>query len=165
MLNREGQIYTTYSIPSIQGYFLDMDNLPTNGCGTFGKEDIEVVYKYNRITGDQADVCRVNYIYMGTDGKILDKVTETGKENEEYKSVEKEFAGYTLSQSPYNAHGTYVKGEVNILYIYAVEENTTVPMVVIVGAVAFLLLAGGGVFALSTINNKKKNKKSLDIED
>ena len=163
--NREGQIYTTYSIPSIEGYFLDMDNLPTNGCGTFGKEDIEVVYKYNRITGDQADVCRVNYIYMGTDGKILDKVTETGKENEEYKSVEKEFAGYTLSQSPYNAHGTYVKGEVNILYIYAVEENTTVPMVVIVGAVAFLLLAGGGVFALSTIRNKKKNKASLDIED
>lgn len=163
--NREGQIYTTYSIPTIEGYFLDMDNLPTNGCGTFGKEDIEVVYKYNKITGDQADVCRVNYIYMGTDGKILDKVTETGQENTEYKSVEKEFAGYTLSQSPYNAQGTYIKGEVNILYIYAIEENTSLPIVVIIGAVGFLLLAGGGVFTLSTIRNKKKNKASLDIED
>ena len=67
---------------------------------------------------------------MGTDGKILDKVTETGQENTEYKSVEKEFAGYTLSQSPYNAQGTYIKGEVNILYIYAVEENTSLPIVV-----------------------------------
>ncbi len=163
--NREGQVYTTYSIPSIPGYFLDMDNLPENGCGTFGTEDIEVVYKYNKITGDQADVCRVNYIYMSTDGKILDKVTETGEINAEYNSIEKEFGGYTLTQTPHNSQGTYVNGEINLLYIYTPDGDNTVSILITVGAIAFLLLAGGGVFALSTVRNKKRNKETLDIED
>ena len=88
-----------------------------------------------------------------------------GADLERYLSVFNTFKGTVDKTADDIAQGTYIKGEVNILYIYAVEENTSLPIVVIVGAVGFLLLAGGGVFALSTIRNKKKNKASLDIED
>ncbi|MDD5796842.1 MAG: MucBP domain-containing protein, partial [Oscillospiraceae bacterium] len=165
MSNREGQSYTTFSIPSIEGYNLDLDNLPENGCGKFGDKDIEVIYKYNKTTEDQKDVCRVNSIYMDTEGKILDKVTVTGEENTEFNSEEKEFNGYSIVQSPYNAQGTFVKGEINILYIYMADEASGLPVIVSICSVAFLLLIGGGIFAFSTIRSKKRNKAELDIED
>lgn len=165
MSNREGQRYTTYSIPTIIGYNLDMDNLPQNGCGEFGAEDITVVYKYNRTTGDQMDVCRVNSIYMDTDGKILDKVSVTGEENKEYESEEKEFSGYSLVQSPYNSRGTFVKGEVNILYIYSPNQDSSVPIMITICSVGALLLICAGIFAVSTVKSKKSNKKELDIEE
>lgn len=165
MSNREGQQYTTYSIPSIDGYNLDMDNLPENGCGEFGAENINVVYKYNRITDDKKDECRVNSIYMATDGTILDKVSVTGEENKEFDSQEKDFSGYSLAQSPYNARGTFVKGEINILYIYSPDEYSPAPLIIAICSVGFLLLACAGIFAVSTLKSKKANKQSLDIEE
>lgn len=165
MSNREGQSYVTFSIPTVEGYFLDVDNLPENGCGKFGAEDIEVVYKYNKITGDQEDICRVNSVYMDTEGNILDVVTSEGEENQEFTSEEKDFNGYNLIQPPYNAQGTFVKGEINILYVYEVNQDSSHMIILSLCAVGALILAGGGIFTVSTLKRKKINKEQLDIED
>ncbi len=165
MSNREGQKYMTYSIPTVIGYNLDIDNLPENGCGEFGAENINVIYKYNKTPDDKKDVCLVNSIYMDTDGKILDKVSITGEENKEFQSEEKEFSGYNLIQSPYNSQGTFIKGEVNILYIYAPNQDLAVPVIIAICSVGVLLLACAGILAVSIIKRKKINKEELDIEE
>lgn len=163
--NREGQVYTTASIPSIEGYLLDTENLPENGCGKFGAEDTEVIYRYNRITGEQENICKVNSIYMDEEGKILDISSITGEEHQEYSSEEKQYNGYELMQSPHNRKGTFVKGDINILYVYGASKATISPLLVSVCAVGFLLLIGAGIVGASIIRSKRHNKKELDIEE
>lgn len=165
MSNREGQQYTTTSIPTVSGYFLDMDKLPSNGAGLFTDADQEVVYKYNRITEDQADVCRVNVIYMDASGKILDTITTEGDENTEYSAEEKSFSGMEVIQSPHNAKGTFVKGEINVLYVYAGNDSAMVPYIITFVTIAGVLLLAGGVFLFSTLRSKKLHKDQLDIEE
>lgn len=163
--NREGQIYTTLSIPTVDGYLLDLDNLPENGCGKFGGDDIEVVYKYKRITPEDEGICKVNSVYMDTEGKILDRTTSFGELYQEYSCEDKTFDSYELIQKPHNAMGTYMTGEVNVLYVYAKHEASPLPWIITFVSLGALLLAGGAVFAFSTLKSKKRNKEELDIDD
>ena len=70
--NREGQQYFTPEIPSVSGYALDLDALPSNGAGTLKGEKMEIVYKYKPVTDADDATCRVNAIYMNDDGKIIE---------------------------------------------------------------------------------------------
>ncbi len=163
--NRSGQQYTTLSIPSVDGYLLDLDSLPQNGCGKFGSEDQEVLYKYKKNNGENPDTCIVNTVCMDTDGKILETDSISGVNYQEYSIEEKTFDGYELIQKPHNEKGTFINGDITVLYVFAPHAESALPYIVGFSALGALLLAGGGIFAFSTIRSKKKNREELDIEE
>ncbi len=154
MTNRIGQPYKTLSIPTIQGFSLDLDRLPANGCGAFSKDSIKVTYVYNKNTSDD-NTCVVNIVYMATDGKILGTDTLSGDIDSPYSTSKIDFEGYSFVQATDNSKGSYSSSEQNVLYIYEpvspLELVTTVVIIVI-----FVLAAGAFVFFAY-----KRRKKEL----
>ena len=165
--NRTGQPYYTPDLPSIDNYKLVMEELPKNGSGVLGDKDIEVIYKYTRVT-DDADktICTVNAIYMDNKGKILDKKTITGKEGEEYSLSQNEYEELSLIAIPENASGSFKSGEINVVFSYLAEPDPWKGPMVVVFAVAGVILT---LCAVSVVqSNKRKVKKfadSMDIDE
>ena len=132
-----------------------------------GDKDIEVIYKYTRVT-DDADktICTVNAIYMDNKGKILDKKTITGKEGEEYSLSQNEYEELSLIAIPENASGSFKSGEINVVFSYLAEPDPWKGPMVVVFAVAGVILT---LCAVSVVqSNKRKVKKfadSMDIDE
>lgn len=160
MTNRQGQQYTTPVIPSIDGYTLNLDKLPENGCGEFLEKDVTVNYYYNK-KDNKDELCKVNIVYMSTDGKILGVDTKTGDRNQEYSTSELEFENYELYSVSENSKGVYDSLEQNVLYIYTPVSLTLMVITVI------LVIAGGILVALFVsiffIRKKKRLMKNLEI--
>lgn len=160
MTNRQGQEYRTPNIPSVDGYLLNLDKLPKNGCGVFSKKDKTVKYRYTKKTSADTG-CRVNIIYMASDGKILGTDTIMGEEGDSYSTSEIEFESYKFSSATDNSKGSFTLTEQNVLYIYdsvSLIFRITVAVsvlcaVIIVGVIAFV---GYG-------RKKKRLMERLDI--
>ncbi len=164
--NREGQQYFTPEIPSVSGYMLDLDALPANGAGKLKGEKMEVVYKYKPIEENDESICKVNAIYMNDEGKVIETKTITGVEGEEYSLIENEYENMKLIEVPDNCYGTYVKGEINVLFNYVSDPDPYKDMLVYVYIGAGLILALCAVSAVyGRISRKRKFMAEMDIEE
>ncbi|MDO4282284.1 MAG: MucBP domain-containing protein [Clostridia bacterium] len=91
---KEGVTYTTKS-EDIGGYVVT--KVPENSTGTMGRENIEVVYEYKKVS----EGLIVKYVDKIT-GEVLDEKQYTGNENNVITLEEKKIDGYELVQSPEN---------------------------------------------------------------
>lgn len=159
MTNRRGQPYETMEIPAVDGYSLNLENLPKNGCGVFSDKDTTVNYRYIK-TSSRDTSCRVNIVYMANDGRVLGTDSMSGDNGTEYKTGEIEFDGYSLYKTPDNKNGTYSDAEQTVLYIYEpVSILAYLPTVlVIVGftaaisAFAFIIYKRRKAFLMKSID-------------
>ncbi len=160
MTNRKGQPYSTMEIPAVDGYTLNLSQLPKNGCGEFTDKNKEVNYKYTKKTSADG-ICKVNIIYMSSDGKVLGTDTLSGDNGTEYKTGNIEFDGYSLSKTPDNVSGTYFAAEQTVLYIYEpVSFTAYLPAVITIVSAAVIIAA------LLIVYYKRRKAflmKSLDI--
>lgn len=164
--NREGQQYFTPEIPSVSGYTLDLEALPSNGAGKLKGEKMEVVYRYKPITDTDNSSCRINAIYMNDDGSIIETRTITGVEGEEYSLMENEYEDMKLIEIPENCYGTYKKGEINVLFNYVSDPDPFKDMLVYVYIGAGIILALCAVSAIyGRISRKRKYMAEMDIEE
>ncbi|MCQ2513492.1 MAG: type I pullulanase [Ruminococcus sp.] len=165
--NRIGEQYFTPEIPSVSGYRLDMDKLPTNGAGKLKKADIVVVYKYKHIT-DETELAQgiVNAIYMDDKGRIIEKNTIKGFVGEEYYINQNEYEEMTLISTPENFAGFFTEGEINVILNYTstpdVLEQVMVYVYIGTGLILAMCLAS---VLYSDISRKKKYMAEMDIED
>ncbi len=165
--NRTGQPYFTPELPSIENYKLLIDDLPKNGAGLISDKNETVIYKYTRVTDDtDKSICTVNVIYMDNSGKILDKLTLTGKEGENYSSNQNEYEDMSLTVVPENANGVFKKGEINVLYSYS---STPDPLA---GVLVYVYIGAGVIFALcvasvffSNFSRRKRLRMSMDVDE
>ena len=141
--NRSGQPYETLQIPSVTGYTLDLQKLPKNGCGTFKDNDISVKYVYNKKPRDDK-TCRVNIVYMSTEGKILGTNTLTGDAGSHYATTQLEIENYDFKSVTDNKSGEYALMEQNVLYIYSpvsVVSNVLTVILIVAGAAVLIMFA------------------------
>ena len=160
MTNRNGQPYTTLEIPSVDGYSLNLDKLPKNGCGTFSDKNINVNYRYTKNSSEDK-TCSVNIIYMSSDGKILGTDTLSGDNGADYKTTTIDFENYELSEIPDNSKGVYTDAQQNVIYIYnPVSFASYLPMILII-----ILLIVGVAFCSFIYYKRRKSflMKSIDI--
>ena len=162
--NREGRKYFTPEIPSVEGYKLNTDKLPSNGAGMVPDHDITITYYYKKTDKKEADKCWINLIYMADNGKILDKKTLSGKVDQEYTAEQNEYEDMNLIEVPNNTIGMFKKGEQNILFRYSTQPDPFADMLIYVyiGAGVILTLCVASVI-LSRINRKKKLRAGMDI--
>ena len=158
--NREGQSYETPSIPAVDGYTLNIQKLPNNGCGEFSEKNTIVKYYYTRKAKDDL-TCRVNIVYMSSDGKILGTNTLTGDEGNQYSTSQIEIENYVFKSVTDNCVGKFSQIEHNVLYIYTPVSifSTFVLIMVIVLFISAVIL-----FAI--IYRKRRREelmKKLDI--
>ena len=158
--NRMGQAYETPKIPSVDGYSLNIQKLPKNGCGEFSDKNITVKYYYTKKARDDL-TCRVNIVYMSTDGKILGTNTLTGDEGNAYTTSQLEIENYEFKSVTDNSSGEYSQLENNVLYIYTPVSfaSTLVPILTI--AVFVLVIVALGMF----YRNRRKTElmEKIDI--
>ncbi|CAJ1228538.1 hypothetical protein LZY01_03520 [Levilactobacillus zymae] len=114
--------YTTTPI-DVPGYTLS--ETPANATGTFtdGNQDVIYVYTKNAVAKGTITVH-----YVDEAGKALaDPTTQTGELDSTYTTTPINISGYTLSQTPANATGTFTDGNQNVIYVYtknAVAKGT-----------------------------------------
>ncbi len=145
---------------------LDIEALPANGAGKLKGEKMEVVYKYKPIAENDESICKVNAIYMNDEGKVIETKTITGVEGEEYSLIENEYENMKLIEVPDNCYGTYVKGEINVLFNYVSDPDPYKDMLVYVYIGAGLILALCAVSAVyGRISRKRKFMAEMDIEE
>ena len=157
--NREGQPYFTPKLRDIEGYTLLLDQLPDNGAGLTPDKDIQVLYKYTKVTDDtDKSICKVNLVYMADTGKILETQTLTGKEGEHYSAPQNEYEDMNLIEIPENADGAFKKGEINVLFRYTSRPDPYAGLLVGVGIGAGVVLA---LCVASIIYSRHKRKQKL----
>ena len=157
--NREGQPYFTPKLRDIEGYTLLLDRLPDNGAGLTPDKDIQVLYKYTKVTDDtDKSICKVNLVYMADTGKILETQTLTGKEGEHYSAPQNEYEDMNLIEIPENADGAFKKGEINVLFRYTSRPDPYAGLLVGVGIGAGVVLA---LCVASVIYSRHKRKQKL----
>ena len=169
--NRVGQQYYTPYIPQIDGYSLDLDNLPKNGAGKYAKDPIDVYYTFDYtvdepIEGiDPSMTSRANIIYMGNNGEILSVKKYAGTLDEAIEITRMDFKDYAyISMSASDA--VFSVAETNIIINYESTKKSILPYILIslgacaVAAAAILLLS-----KLSVLKSKKDKMKSLSIDE
>lgn len=172
MSNRVGQQYTTPRLPTIYGYRLDLDNLPTNGAGKYTSDEITVTYRYNSIevsAEQQAvdpdmlsdeNVCIANVIYMSDSGEILEKKTYAGDIDTEIVIEYIDIPGY-LYISDTSENAVFSTDETNIVVNYSKQftKQKIVPIIVCVMVVAVVILV------IVLITRKRRNDYYFDYEE
>ena len=169
--NRVGQQYFTPYIPKIEGYSLDLDNLPENGAGKYTKDPIDVYYTFDYtvdepIEGiDPSMTSRANIIYMGNSGEILSVKKYAGTLDEAIEIARMDFKDYAyVSMSTTDA--VFSVAETNIIIYYESTKKSILPYILlslgacVVAAAAILLLS-----KLSVLKSKKDKMKSLSIDE
>ena len=165
--NRKGEQYYTPDLPSIKNYKLVLDDLPTNGAGKLDSASKTVTYKYTRVTDDEdKTVCRVNAIYMGVSGKILDTKTITGVEGQAYSLSQNTYEEKDLVSVPEKANGTFKSGEIYVVFSYSSNPDPLKLMLpfVYVGTGLIIALCAASVI-YSSNKRKKRIMAELDIEE
>ena len=159
MTNRQGQKYQTMNIPSVEGYALDMERLPKNGCGEFTEKDKKVKYYYNKIN-PKDKTYRVNIIYMSTTGEIIGTDTLNGELNTEYSTTQIEFENYEYLSVTDNYDGVFAPTEQNVLYIY--EPVSIIPKIILIVSIFALLIIV--IIAILVVNKRKKERLIKNLE-
>lgn len=162
--NRVGQKYTTPQLPSLVGYRIDLNGLPSNGAGVYTRSPIVVTYRYktiSEINGNTASELQLkeenmgiaNIIYMSDTGEIFETKSYKGTIGETIKIDYLEFEDYTvLSTVPNNAK--FKASEVNIIVNYEKESNIVMITLLIGGGI--LLLIGIIIFVLYLRKHPRK---------
>ena len=112
---KEGDTYTT-SAKDIDGY--QLTTTPDNTTGTVARENIEVIYKYKKISVG----VEVKYIDQTT-GDVLETETITGLEKDAYTTEAKDIEGYELVVTPDNAAGELGVDLITVTYEYRKVSN------------------------------------------
>ncbi|MGN1130066.1 MAG: MucBP domain-containing protein, partial [Ruminococcus sp.] len=159
MTNRNGQKYQTMSIPSVEGYCLDMERLPKNGCGEFTDKDQKVKYYYNKVN-PKDKTYRVNIIYMSTTGEIIGTDTLNGELNTEYTTTQIELENYEYLSVTDNYDGVFAPTEQNVLYIYS--PVSIIPKVILIVSIFALLIIV--IIAVLVVNKRKKERLINNLE-
>lgn len=170
--NRVGQMYTTPQLPSIAGYRIDLNGLPSNGAGEYTKEPIVVVYRYKSISDangntaselelKQENMGIANVIYMSDTGEIFETKSYKGDIGEKVKIEYLEFEDYTyVSSVPKEAK--FSANEVNIILNYEKESNVLMIILIIGGGI---LLICGVVFLVIRLRKKPHRKYVSKVGD
>ncbi|MGM0218005.1 MucBP domain-containing protein [Enterococcus sp. AZ126] len=99
---------------------------PTNANGTFSDEAQTVSYVYDRV-----EATPVTVQYLDTEGHTLaSSETLTGKVGLPYETAAKDIPGWTLTETPTNANGTFSDETQTVSYVYTkvlIEESTKTP--------------------------------------
>ena len=173
LTNREGQQYFTPSIASVEGYRLDMDDLPKNGAGKFKSDELTVFYRYIKEGEEDKDEkideklieeypCVANVIYMASNGYILDKKTYRGTEGDAIDVEYKNFDNYQfMSNSEVDA--VFEKGEKNIvLSYYKQEAEVPTLLFTIIGVFVLAVIV---IVIIGVISNLKGKKREMMIDE
>ena len=118
---KQGDSYTTEE-KSFDGYKLVSKS--TNTSGQVGRENINVEYRYKKITSVE-----VKYIDQVTRKEIIDKVTKIGLEKDPYETEAKNIEGYELVLTPSNAKGEMTVEKITVTYEYRKLSDVTVKYV------------------------------------
>lgn len=164
MQNRVKQKYTTARIAGIEGYRLDLDNLPENGSGKYKKDDISITYKYKPIESteeNQAELCIANVIYMGDNGEILDTKSYSGDIGSEVVIEYIDIPEYLYVSDTANG-AVFDVVETNIIVNYEKQTNT-VNFVVVAGSVVILALVA--LMIVMLVKKRKFGAGEPDISD
>lgn len=163
--NREGSVYFTPELPEIENYRLVLDALPDNGAGILPDHDIDVLYKYTRVTDDaDPDECLVNAVYMNDKGEIIEIKTLKGKEGEEYQIPQNEYEDMNLIEVPEQGFGVFQKGEINVIMRYSSRPDPLKDIVLYVGIGVGVILSLCVVSVIvSKIQRKKRLRAALDF--
>lgn len=116
----EGKVYTATQ-KAIEGYVC-VENTE-NTAGAMGREDIEVIYYYEK----EAKVI-TKYLEKETN-KVLtidEQYEQTGYIGKEYETEKKEIAGYTYVEDTGNTEGTMTEEDIEVIYYYAKTSKVTV---------------------------------------
>ena len=84
---------------------------------------------------------RVNVIYVDYSGSVIDKDVVSGRIDESYNIVPKDFFGYELVDSSANSAGSYAADEINVIFNYKPHYGKSLIVWLASGGVA--VLAGG----------------------
>ena len=152
--NRMGQAYEAPTIPSVDGYMLDIQKLPKNACGEFSDKNITVKFIYTKKAKDDL-TCRVNIVYMSSDGKILGTNTLTGDEGNDYKTSQLDIENYEFKSVTDNSKGKFGQLENNVLYIYEPVSPLSALRLILTITLFVLVIAACGLFY------RKKRKSEL----
>ncbi len=114
-----GENYMT-TAATITGYHVV--STPTNATGTYGVTNDDVTYEY----APDAETVMVNYYVAGSKKSIVPSQTLTGLFASKYTTTAATLNGYTLTETPTNANGTYAVTNTEINYYYTVDY-TAVP--------------------------------------
>ncbi len=114
-----GQDYTTSEV-IIPNYKLI--SFPQNATGKFLDEDQVVTYMYERIDGAPVIVN-----YTDTEGnELAPSETLTGKAGLSYETLAKNISGWTLTEVPENAKGTFSEKAQTVTYVYDRSEASPI---------------------------------------
>ncbi len=108
---KEADIYTTEE-KTFEGY--ELINKTENTSGTVGRENIEVVYTYKKVSAG----VEIKYIDQLTGDEIATKEVKTGLEKTPYTSIAKEIDGYELVVTPQNSSGEMTVEKITVVYEY-----------------------------------------------
>ena len=169
--NRVGQQYFTPYIPLLEGYSLDLENLPDNGAGKYTKKPIDVYYYFvptvdEPIEGiDPSLTSRANIIYMGNNGEILSTKKFAGTLGEAIEIPRLDFKDYAyVSMSASDA--VFSENETNMIINYESTKKSLLPYILI--SLGACLIAAVAIFLLSRFfgsNSKRSKMKSLSIDE
>ncbi|MBO5476834.1 MAG: MucBP domain-containing protein, partial [Clostridia bacterium] len=116
---KEGDLYETEE-KSFDGYKLTGKNVNTSG--TVEREDIEVVYKYKKVSSG----VDTKFIDQVTGGEIAEAEHKDGLEKDSYTTTPKTIEGYELVLTPDNAKGEMAVDLITVTYEYRKNSNVTV---------------------------------------
>lgn len=164
MTNRVGQQYFTPTIPGVEGYALDLENLPENGAGKYEEEPIEVIYRFHKAESNSEEdgefTCSANVIYMADDGSVLDVKSYKGVDGDKLEIEDLEFEGLEYYDTS-NDNALFDKNELNVLLYYRHPQTNYLIYLIIAGAAIVLL----GAVALIAGAAKKRKMNAIDIEE
>ena len=165
LTGRAGQKYYAPATPAVSGYRLDLSRLPEHAAGTFGKDSVEVVFRYitddGTATPDEISAgSRANLIYMDNNGKVLQVKTVFGTAGDRIV-YEASFEGCDY-HSVTEENAVFAEYEKNILVFYTVQKSPVLIYVLAAGAV--LLLIGVIVF-IYLRSGKRRKMNAIEIEE
>lgn len=175
LTNREGQQYFAPSIASVEGYSLDLDDLPKNAAGKYSGDNIDVVFKYYK-AGEKDEKknenvdpeiiekypCVANVIYLASNGDILDTKTYRGTEGDLITVEYQEFSDYQF-MSGSEVDAAFSANETNIiLSYYKPEAKVPTLLFTILGV---FLLAVIIIIIIGVVSNLKNRKREMAIDD
>ena len=116
---KEGDRYQTEE-KILGGY--ELVSKTDNTSGEVGREDIEVVYEYKKISAG----VEVKYIDQVTGQEIAGREEMSGLERDPYETEAKEIEGYELVVIPSNANGEMTVEKIEVVYEYRKTANVII---------------------------------------
>ena len=118
-----GDYNTAYTASAVTPTGYTLTTTPTNTTGTFAESNDPVIYYY---TANKESVL-VHHYLEGTTTSVSPDVTLTGDYNTAYTTSAAPLTGYSVSETPVNASGTFDVTNADVIYYYSPNtESLTV---------------------------------------